>query len=236
MLCAVNETLPPPTTAHGAGRLTEPQVNQYEQEGYLIFKEPVLPKAKFDDLKAYFDKMLADLPADQRPEAMDVPHFMHPKLLDWALDESVLGLVEPILGPDIALFSTHFICKPTGNGKRVPWHEDSAYWQGRITPMEVCTVWLAIDPSTRVNGCMMVIPRTHREGTKGFSDYDAVDGAKNVSRRRSLAASVTIPSGCTSNCRQTSAHCTTPGSCMAPSRILPTSAAVAGRCASVRRG
>lgn len=172
----MNATLSAPTQS----RLTPAQVSQYESEGYLIYNQPVLPQAKFDGLRAYFETILSNLPDGERPEAMDVPHFMHPKLLEWAMDDAVLGLVEPVLGPDIALFSTHFICKPTGNGKRVPWHEDSAYWKGRITPMEVCTVWLAIDPSTQVNGCMMVIPRTHREGQKGFSDYDAVDPTQNV--------------------------------------------------------
>jgi ectoine hydroxylase-related dioxygenase (phytanoyl-CoA dioxygenase family) len=62
----------------------------------------------------------------------------------------------------------------------VPWHEDSAYWKGLVEPMEVCTVWLAIDPSTKENGCMMVIPQTHRLGRKGFSDYEAVDPGRNV--------------------------------------------------------
>ena len=161
-------------------RLSPTQVRQYNAEGYLIFKEPVLPRPKFEGLKNYFETILAELPADVRPEAMDVPHFMHPKLCEWAFDDAVLDIVEAITGPDIALYSSHFICKPKGNGKRVPWHEDSAYWKGRITPMEICTVWLAIDPSTRVNGCMKVIPRTHVEGQKGFSDYDAVDPEQNV--------------------------------------------------------
>jgi ectoine hydroxylase-related dioxygenase (phytanoyl-CoA dioxygenase family) len=111
---------------------------------------------------------------------MDIPHFMHPELFEWAFDDAILDLVEPIVGPDIALFSTHFICKPKGNGKRVPWHEDSAYWKGMIDPMEVVTVWLALDPSTKENGCMMVIPRTHREAQQGFSNYSDVDSAKNV--------------------------------------------------------
>lgn len=161
-------------------RLAPQQVTRYQQEGYLLFKEPVLAPEKFDALKNYFEKILSDLPSSERPEAMDVPHFVHPELLKWALDDAVLDIVEPILGPDIALFSTHFICKPTGNGKRVPWHEDSAYWKDKINPMEVCTVWLAIDPSTRENGCMMVIPRTHREGQAGYSDYDAVDTTTSV--------------------------------------------------------
>ncbi len=161
-------------------RLTPDQVAQYASDGYVIFKEPVLAPEKFTGLKNYFEGILADLPEDERPEAMDVPHFMHPKLLEWAFDDAVLDLVEPIVGPNIALYSSHFICKPKGNGKRVPWHEDSAYWKGRITPMEVCTVWLAIDPSTRLNGCMKVIPRTHVEGQKGYSDYDAVNPEQNV--------------------------------------------------------
>lgn len=161
-------------------RLTDEEVAHYRREGYVIYNKPVLAPEKFAALKAYFEKILADLPAGERPEAMDVPHFMHPKLLEWAFDDGILDLVAPIVGNDIALFSTHFICKPKGNGKRVPWHEDSAYWKGKITPMEVCTVWFAIDPSLKENGCMMVIPRTHMEGQQGFSDYENVDTAKSV--------------------------------------------------------
>lgn len=162
------------------GRLSPEQVARYHREGYLVFNEPVLPADRFAALKARFEQILGNLPPNERPEAMDVPHFMHPDLLQWAFDDAILDLVEPIVGPDIALFSTHFICKPKGNGRRVPWHEDSAYWKGRITPMEVCTVWFAIDPSRRENGCMMVIPRSHAEGRAGFSDYDPVDPQHNV--------------------------------------------------------
>lgn len=103
---------------------------------------------------------------------MDVPHFQHPELFEWLMADEVLDLVSPILGPDIALFASHFICKPRGNGKRVPWHEDSHYWNTMITPMEVVTVWVAIDPSSTENGCMRIIPRTHTSGKQGFSDYD----------------------------------------------------------------
>jgi hypothetical protein len=163
-----------------APRLTSAQVEAYRRDGYIIYNQPVLPQNKFDALKTCFEEILAEMPAGERPEALDVPHFMHPELLRWAMDEAVLDLVEPITGPDIALFSTHFICKPKGNGRRVPWHEDSAYWRGQVDPMEVVTVWLALDPSTRENGCMMVIPETHRRGQRGFSDYDAVDKTTNV--------------------------------------------------------
>lgn len=161
-------------------RLTGEQVEQYNREGYLIYPDSIFPTEKFERLKNHFEQKLAELPAGSRPEAMDVPHFADPALFEWLFADEVLDLVEPILGPDIALFSSHFIAKPKGDGRRVPWHEDSAYWKKMLAPMEVVTVWLAIDPSTEENGCMRVIPRTHSEGQKGFSDYESVDASKNV--------------------------------------------------------
>lgn len=158
-------------------RLSAAEVTMFEREGYLLFQRPVLKPDKFAGLKAHFEQILADWLADPRmrsPEHMDVPHFFSPRLFDWIFDDDVLDLVEPIVGPDIALFSSHFICKPPAVGKRVPWHEDSAYWRGRLDPMHVVTVWLAIDPSTPANGCMQVIPRTHHNG---YSDYETVPGA-----------------------------------------------------------
>jgi hypothetical protein len=167
----VASTSSPNPTHH---RLTPAQVTAYHHDGYFLPNEPVFPAEKFAGLKNYFDTMLDNLDADVRPELMDVPHFQHPELFQWIFSDEVIGLVEPILGPDLALFSTHFICKPQGNGKRVPWHEDSAYWRGMLDVMEVVTVWLAIDPSTTENGCMYVVPHTHNTGKKGFSDYDDI--------------------------------------------------------------
>lgn len=168
------------TTPGISPRLSPEQVATYGSEGYLIYPEAIFPQEKFDRLKGHFESLLDALAPERRPESMDVPHFSDPALFEWLLSGEILDLVEPITGPDIALFSSHFICKPKGDGRRVPWHEDSAYWKTMVEPMEIVTVWLAIDPSLKVNGCMNVIPRTHREGSKGFSDYDPVDSARNV--------------------------------------------------------
>lgn len=163
-----------------SGRLTEQQVAEFQREGFLIHPDPIFAPEKFERLVRHFEMKLAELPPDARPEAMNVPHFTDPALFEWLLADEVLDLIEPLLGPDLALFSSHFICKPQGDGRRVPWHEDSAYWKGMMEPMKVVTVWLAIDPSTQENGCMYVVPHTHNTGKQGFSDYDAVDTAHNV--------------------------------------------------------
>jgi hypothetical protein len=161
-------------------RLGSAEVDAYRRDGYLVFRQPVFPAAEFAALQQHFEAKLARLPEGFRPEGMDVPHFVDTALFRWLLSDHVLDLVEPLLGPDIALFSSHFICKPRGDGRRVPWHEDSAYWKTMLRPMEVVTVWLALDPSTTANGCMCVIPRTHVGPKQGYSDYEPVDTATNV--------------------------------------------------------
>lgn len=168
-----------------SARLTPTQVEQYKTEGYIVVTDPVFPEPKFQALREHFDRKLANLEENVRPESMDVPHFTDTRLFDWLLSDEALDLVEPLIGPDIALFSSHFICKLGGRGKRVPWHEDSAYWRGMLDPMEVATIWLAIDPSTPENGGMHVIPRTQHNG---YSDYEPVDPEKNVFRTEIVKA------------------------------------------------
>ena len=163
-----------------AGRLTPQQVESFREEGYLLFNQPVFPQPKFDALKDHFERKVVEFveQTGKSPEHFDVPHFEDTKLFDWLFDDAVLDVVESLIGPDVALWSSHFIAKPAGVGKRVPWHEDSAYWGKVLDPMEVVTVWLAIDPSTPANGCMRVIPRTHGGG---YSQYeDVADKAGNV--------------------------------------------------------
>ncbi len=162
------------------GRLTPEQVRFFKEEGYLLFDKSVFPQPKFDALKNHFEERVVEFckKTGKSPEHFDVPHFEDTKLFEWLFDDSVLDIVESLIGPDIALWSSHFIAKPPGVGKRVPWHEDSAYWGRVLDPMEVVTVWLAIDPSMPANGCMKVIPRTHHNG---YSQYEAVkDASKEV--------------------------------------------------------
>ena len=71
----------------------------------------------------------------------------------------ILDLVEQVIGPDIILWGCHVFCKPAGDGQETPWHQDGHYWP--IRPLDNCTVWVALDPSTVDNGCLRVIPGSH---------------------------------------------------------------------------
>jgi len=58
--------------------LNSGQVSAFRSQGFLIIGKPIFPQSEFDALREHFERKLADLPPDVRPEAMDVPHFTDP--------------------------------------------------------------------------------------------------------------------------------------------------------------
>jgi hypothetical protein len=161
-----------PVTTGTRNGLCQAEQDHYQAFGFVTIDE-LLPWDSFYALKDHFERKLAVLAEGERPEDMDVPHFTDPALFRWLFDSNVLDVVESILGPDLALFSSHFFCKPPADGKSVPWHQDAYFWRNQIKPAsEAVTVWLAIDPATEKNGCMRVIPASHRERTLRYQQLD----------------------------------------------------------------
>ena len=156
------------------GRLSREQVAQFEKDGYVLFHQPVFAPEQFARLKAIFEEDLQRFGEQE----LDMIHTRDGCLMEYLLSDEVLDLVEPVVGPNIGLWASHLISKEPFTGKATPWHEDSAYWNGRVSTMAgICTVWLAIDPATAENGCMRVIPGSQQNG---FSDYEAVNANENI--------------------------------------------------------
>lgn len=157
--------------------LTQNEVHFYKENGYLLPDKPLFSVDKFSRLKDIFEEHL-ELKGSKSSDELDTPHFQDERLLEFLLNEEVLDVVEPIIGPDIVLWSSHFISKQPFTGRATPWHEDSAYWNGRFDQYEnIVTIWLALDKSAKENGCMRVIPGSHRNG---FSEYEKVDASTNT--------------------------------------------------------
>jgi hypothetical protein len=153
--------------------LDELDVKSFRTNGYYLNKQQLFSPEKLDRLEGIFEEHLAEK-GDKLSDELDTPHFRDPRLLEFLLSDEVLDLVQPLVGPDIALWTSHFISKEPFTGRATPWHEDSAFWNGRLSEYDrIVTVWLALGPSNRENGCMRVIPGTHENG--GFSDYQPTD-------------------------------------------------------------
>jgi hypothetical protein len=161
-------------------RLTDHDVEQFRTDGYVLFRQPALAAEKFDRLKDIFEEHLRTARAHGDSgdgSDLDMPHQRDPRLLEFLLAGELLDLVEPLIGPDIGLFASAFLSKEAHRGRATPWHEDSYFWDGRFDRMDrIATVWLALDPVDRANGCMRVLPGTHIEAGRS---YEFADPAEN---------------------------------------------------------
>jgi ectoine hydroxylase-related dioxygenase (phytanoyl-CoA dioxygenase family) len=155
-------------TAVNKAIISPKQAEFYHENGYLLPQIPLFSTEKFEKLFDIFEYHLANR-GDLRPDEMNNPHLKDERLFDFLLADEVIDVVEAIIGPNIGLWSSGFICKEPKTGKKTPWHEDSAYWEGRFNSFDgIVTIWLAIDEATKENGCMGVVPGTHHNG---FSEY-----------------------------------------------------------------
>lgn len=80
-------------------------------------------------------------------------------------DESFVGLARALLDDDIRCLGDEAQLKPPRVGSAHPWHQDQPYYSGLAA--HFATIWLALDPATKANGCMQVIPGSHRRGIIG---------------------------------------------------------------------
>jgi ectoine hydroxylase-related dioxygenase (phytanoyl-CoA dioxygenase family) len=155
--------------------LTEQDVEFFRANGYLLPGRQLFAEEKLARLEGIFNEHLADK-GDKLSDELDTPHYRDDRLLEFLLSDEVLDTVEPLVGPNIALWSSHFISKDPFTGRATPWHEDSAFWEGRFDRYDsIVTIWLALEEgSNRENGCMRVIPGSHLNG--GFStNYEPTD-------------------------------------------------------------
>jgi len=136
---------------------TDELMEQYKRDGYVIFRN-VVDADLVAEASAHIDWLVERHP-ELRPE--ELWHTLVPGDPFWVRlisDSRLLDVAQLFVGPNIALFASHYISKPPYEGLPVLWHQDGSYWP--LDPMEVVTLWLAVDHSTPENGCMRVIPGT----------------------------------------------------------------------------
>lgn len=75
-------------------------------------------------------------------------------------DPRLLSMLTSLLGDDVDVFLSQFIFKaPEAYGQ--PWHQDSYYFP--FSASHQIGVWLAVTRATLANGCLWVVPGSHRE-------------------------------------------------------------------------
>lgn len=147
---------------------TDP-LTQYRTEGYAIFRD-VLDGELIAEARNHISWLQEKNPGVRQEKLGHLLMADDPFWVRLVGDERLLDIAAKFVGPNIALFASAYVSKPPGDGQPVLWHQDAGYWP--LEPMDVVTLWLAVDDATPENGCMRVIPNTHTVDIKPILPRD----------------------------------------------------------------
>jgi phytanoyl-CoA hydroxylase len=137
----------------------------------------------YDDLP-FLDRLIALSVASKRslgryfsptlPEAPfkpDEPMHQGPGVFSLLTSESLLDVVESVIGPEVYVHPLHHLrlklpkraVMGEGDGLvgHVPWHQDTGVLLAEADDVNVLTVWVPLTDARRENGALEVVPGSH---------------------------------------------------------------------------
>lgn len=180
------------------GSLTTEQIEQYEREGFLVLPHllndaDLAPAraAMMDKVSMIADRLLEeglitntldDLPFERRLAALfegltDVDFLRTgrswrdrlPGYYELMANPNIIDAVASLIGDEIFANPVYNVRPkvPRVAAGAVPWHQDKSYWpDANANP--VITVWIPLVDATLENGCLHIMPRTHRKQVLSF--------------------------------------------------------------------
>lgn len=119
----------------------------------------------------------------------------HPLFSEWACSEDMASMLKTLLGDEVLLSQNHHNCVMTKHpaySSLTGWHRDSRYWH--FQRADLVSAWLALGNEQPENGCLFVIPGSHRLKTDA-EQFDEVQFFRtDLPRNQSiLAQAIPVP-------------------------------------------
>jgi phytanoyl-CoA hydroxylase len=171
------------TGLDGCGNVADADIEQFHALGFLVIHNAIDAAAieagragihelilRRDADNIRFESVVGErfneLPDEERLDSVRKMMPIIPydsRLKAAAQNAKLLAVIERIMGETPVLSQDMALLKPPRIGREKPWHQDMAYFDFPAdTP--IVGAWIALDEALPENGCMMVIPSSHREG------------------------------------------------------------------------
>lgn len=151
----------------------------YHDNGYVLVKK-LFGQDKITKGLIAIDEILlrndADKNSEKEPKDSTVvrriwsPTQKHETFVELAEDKQLLDVVQSLIGENILFHYSKLNMKGPRVGSIVEWHQDFSYYPHTNT--DLLTVLIFLDDANKENGCLRVIPGSHR---KGLLSHD-IDG------------------------------------------------------------
>lgn len=172
------------TPSAEAPHFSQAELQQWTRDGYAIVRGIAEPRLQAEMRRATFrglEKLIepieyeADVHYPGAPETRDAvggrtvrrlkqAHSRGPVFTEWIQHPQVVGHLQQLLGPELVCPLAHHNCIMTKSPRfssETGWHQDIRYWSYE-TP-ELVSVWLALGHEHPENGCLHLLPGTHRQ-------------------------------------------------------------------------
>lgn len=177
-----------PSSPHPKTLISDEQVAQFRQDGFCIVNN-LFSSAEIDAIEAFFEdykqngesvyddgSRLGEIDITKQQLRAMHPHRYSKQALEWALNQRVTTVLHILLKRSPLLAQTMYYFKPPG-AKGQGMHQDNFYLLAE--PASCIAAWTAIDPATVDNGCLHVVPGSHRDDihcpqeakAEGWMDY-----------------------------------------------------------------
>ena len=186
-------------------RLTSEERISWEVNGYFVrhdvFTEEendllsrvadaiALGKITFPDHRIFQNALVRDGKVEASGiHAMHSIHQMNlysPEFLERTRDPRLTDPIVDILGPDLLGLNSLYIWKPPKIGLGFPWHQDRWYTRPQFITETTVGTWTAIDAATVENGCLYVIPGSHKIG---ILEHVELEGSQQQEFREAVGA------------------------------------------------
>ncbi len=162
--------------------LAEAQVKSFIDDGFLVV-ENLITDDELEELKSDTVKIArGEYPCeniDPHPDLSETdvlknilcihqPHFVSPVMLKYVEHPKICGILSQVVAAHLPWWDGSVKCmqsmlfvKPPGFQGQA-WHQDEIYIPTR--DRSLCGAWIAIDDATVNNGCLWVVPGSHRTG------------------------------------------------------------------------
>ncbi|MET9243395.1 phytanoyl-CoA dioxygenase family protein [Nonomuraea sp. NPDC003709] len=149
----------------------------YERDGYLVLDRALDPgevgelleeavricRGELGDISGALPAGDADSDDDvlRRFLCVHYPHKLSGLMLDTMRHPAIVSALTSLIGPNVKAMQSMLFIKSEGEPGQA-WHQDELFIPTR--DRSLAAAWIALDDATVENGCLWVLPGSHRRG------------------------------------------------------------------------
>jgi len=140
--------------------LSPEQIQQYESTGYVA-PIPIFDEQEATSLLAELEEIEKAWPESLSTSGRNNAHYVIPLLDSISHNSKIVAAVASLIGSDVLIAGTTLFIKEPENEGFISWHQDARYIG--LEPHDWVTAWIALSDVNEDNGCMRMLPGTHKQ-------------------------------------------------------------------------